>query len=315
MRRLSDSAAVAAFRGLRCLPVGVVSSVGAVLGHLYALNASLRRHLWFKRTVENMAALAGVDRKEAHRRVFQLLRNSGRVTAEFTVIDKCAHTGAIRILGLEHLAAVAKPVVIVSAHVANWEIAGAALVLSGKPITALYDPPASETIHRLARAARWRMLAPAPGCRLIAASHRAARDLLKAATQRENLLIYIDEQKDGNVWCPSLGRPLPMRGNRVLAARLAIKHDMEILPIYVRRIGGARFEVVVEPVLAIDRDADAASEAHRIADEIAATAERWVRADLAHWYWLPNLRRDRPLPQVEYRTRGLPAADRNDHAG
>jgi hypothetical protein len=84
---------------------------------------------------------------------------------------------------------------------------------------------------------------------LIAASPQALRQLCKALAAGRNLLLYVNEVKDGFVWAPSLGRRIPERGNRWLAARLAVRYRVDLLPVSVERIGPARFRILISPKL------------------------------------------------------------------
>ncbi len=279
------------YRVLRMLPATYASAIGASLGHVYATNAHWRSHIWFKRTVSNMERLAGVDTKTATAMAFQLIRNIGRVKAEYAVIDRCRRY--VRFSGLGNLKLLTKPAIVITPHIGNWEIAGASLVLHGLPITALYDPPKNRVEHELARETRLRLMSLAPGSKLIPATGNAMRKLVEAAKARENLLIYIDEEKDGLIWNPPLGRNLPLRGNRVIVANLALKYDMQILPVIVRRLNGLNFEICISPPLQPQASGDHHENLRTIAETISRYTEIAVLNHLPQRFWLPEFRIDR----------------------
>ncbi len=284
-----------AFRLLQLLPIAMTSSIGAGLGQLYAFNADKRGHLWFKRLRSNMTLLSkGASQQEIQRDIYKCVRHSGRVMAEFAVIHRVIGTGRIKLRGKNNLQGLHSPVIIISPHLGNWETIGGMLGLQGLAITALYDPPQNETVHRLAVEARARVPSHQPGSKLIVASSRAARHLVRAAEQQENLLIFIDEMKDDLIWSPALGRQLPPYGNRILAARLAIKYGYKIVPVYAQRLRGARFEVIIERPIDVMKFG---SDTIALADHIAEWTEKRVLEDLTQWYWLPELRMDRQLPK------------------
>ncbi len=294
---IQSGAAWTTFRLFQILPLSVGSAIGAGLGHLYALHGHVRGQRWFKRLQHNLAVLTGDnDPRRTSKRAYQVVRNSGRVMAEFPSIDPKYHVHRLNMIGTEHLEKLDGPVIIVSAHMANWEIAGASLVLNGRPITALYYPPANETVHRLAIESRERLLQGTPGCKLLAATNDAIKSVLRCAWKRENLLIFVDEEKDGLIWSPPLGRKLPDKGNRTLAALLALKCDYHVLPVYVRRRSGAWFDVVIEAPMDIQKTDDPDGDIKRLADAIAERTEQWVRGNPEQWYWLPDLNLDRPFP-------------------
>lgn len=301
--RIQSVATWITFRSFQLLPTAVGSALGAGMAHTYALYAELRGQLWIKRLKRNIAAITGEDDlKKIARRAFQQIRNSGRVTAEFPSIDAEHVRRIIKIHGAHHVDGITgpdntRPIMIVSAHMANWEIGGASLVFRGIPITSIYMPPRNPTVHRLAVESRHRILAGAPGSRLIDVSHDATKKLLRAARNGENLQLFVDEEKDGLVWCPPLGRTLPDKGNRMLAALLALKYDYTILPVRIRRTRGFGFEMIIEAPMQITRTGSSATDTKRLADEIAAMVELWVRAEPEQWYWMPDLNLDRPFPK------------------
>lgn len=300
--RIQSAAAWLAFRFFQLLPTAVGSVLGAGMAHCYALYGEARGQLWVKRLKRNMSAITGdSDPVRTTRRAYQQIRNSGRVTAEFPSIDANHVAGLLNTIGGHHVDALIQsglkqPIMIVTAHMANWEIGGASLVLRGIPITSIYMPPRNETVHRLAVESRHRILAPAPGSRLIDVSSDGSKKLLRAARNGENLQIFIDEEKDGLVWCPALGRDLPDTGNRVLAALLALKFNYTILPVHVRRTHGFNFDLIIEQPLEITRTGNTQSDTKKLADDIAKRAESWVRANPEQWYWMPDLNLDRPFP-------------------
>jgi len=86
---------------------------------------------------------------------------------------------------------------------------------------------------------------------------------------------------------------MPMKGNRVYAAQLALKYDMEVLPIYVVRSGGLKLRVVIEDPIEVKPSGDMASDVRLLAARISERTEVWVREHLTQWYWLPEFRAER----------------------
>jgi KDO2-lipid IV(A) lauroyltransferase len=295
---MQSAMALVSFRILQNLPISVGSAFGAFTGHLYAVYGDWRGQLWFKRLKRNLAFVTGEDdpRKIA-KKSYQLVRNSGRVTAEFPAMDPAKHANRLNIIGGHFIDQLKGPIVIASCHIANWETSGASLVLRGIPITGIYIPPTNDTVHRLALEARHRLLAGAPGSRLIDASENAAKKFLRAAWQRENMQIFVDEEKDGLIWCPPLGRKLPDSGNRFMVAMLAVKCDYQILPVHVRRRKGVWFDLIIEEPLKIEKTGDEKADIQRIGDQIAEMAERWVKETPEQWYWMADLNLDKKFPK------------------
>ncbi|MBU2533502.1 MAG: hypothetical protein KKB37_12230 [Alphaproteobacteria bacterium] len=290
-------AVLVAARVFERLPASVVSAIGAGLGHLYALQADVRGQLWINRVRRNVALLGREkDPRRVDRLVYAAMRNSGRVTAEMTVLEKLEKHIAMH--GIERLEALGKPVVLVFSHLGNWEFASLPFLATGQALVAIYAPPQNEAAHRIAVAARLAsMRKRAPGSKLLPASPRAARELVRAAQAGENLLIAIDEERDGLVWNPPFGRKVPYAGNRMLVARIARKFDYAIVPVSVRRRRGIAFDLTVHPQIEVVQSGDVDADIRATADRISEFFEALIRDNIDQWYWLGELRMDRPFPK------------------
>jgi KDO2-lipid IV(A) lauroyltransferase len=163
----------------------------------------------------------------------------------------------------------------------------------GEPICALYLPLASPVRDRLARRIRagW-----TPHMTLIPASPRAMRQIIREVSRGRHLVLFVDEEKDGHVWTPSFGRQLPDTGNRWFAARLAVQHGMAIVPVFVERLGLARYRVVIEPPLLPRTELPVPQRLRSLAEALDGRVEAWLQPRLDHWLWLPYFEPDRPLP-------------------
>ena len=118
----------------------------------------------------------------------------------------------------------------------------------------------------------------------------------RAVNEGKNLAIFVDEERHGYVWSPSLGRSLPYAGNRWIAARLAARHNINIVPAFVERLGLARYRIVVQPALERPQCTTSQALARYLADQIDERVEAWVRPRIENWYWLPYFESDLPCP-------------------
>ena len=126
------------------------------------------------------------------------------------------------------------PVVFVAAHLANWEVAGAAITQLGLRSHTLFAPLANPWLDRLMLRYR-RSLGCVPVSR--AAGLRGFVTALKAG---EATAMIIDRKIED-------GRPVPFFGadksSSTLPARLALRFDAPLVPVQVERLPGARFRV------------------------------------------------------------------------
>ena len=277
---------------LRRMPMTWASWLGGEIGAKRGRAALKGTSLWVNRLRRNIEHFSGItDPAELDRRVIAFTRRIGQHYAEYSNLQRLYTSGRVEIVGGEYLDAAGRPFILVSCHVANWEYV-CALAYKWADWTALYLPLGSWIRQKSVLEARkaW------PGVGFIPASPSAARQLDRTLQQGKGRLIYIDEEKEGYVWGPSLGRTLPYAGNRWLAARLAVRHDVNIIPVFVEYLGLAKYRVVVQP--ALERPAGMAGEtlARHLADQIDARAEAWIRPRIENWYWLPYFEADVPCP-------------------
>jgi lauroyl/myristoyl acyltransferase len=277
---------------LRRLPITWASWLGGEMGAVRGRTALKGTSLWVQRLRRNIEQFSGItDPAELDRRVIAFTRRIGQHYAEYSNLQRLYTSGRVEIVGGEYIDAAGRPFILVSCHVANWEYV-CALAYKWADWTALYLPLGSGIRQKSVLEARkaW------PSLEFLPASPSAARQLDRRLHQGKGLLIYIDEEKEGYVWGPSLGRTLPYAGNRWLAARLSVRHNVNIVPVFVEYLGLAKYRVVVQP--ALERPAGMAGEtlARHLADQIDARAEAWIRPRIENWYWLPYFEPDAPCP-------------------
>ncbi len=278
---------------LRHLPVAWTSAIGGYFGALQGRKAIAAERKWVKRLHGNIERFSEVaDTAERERRIIEYARRIGRMYAEFTVLQRIPEEGRLEVVGAEHLRDLSRPVILASAHLSNWELVFHAFRQLEGVTCVLYDPPKNPVRHRLAVKARsgWH-----PEPELVPASSRAMRQLTKAIEQGRNLLMYVDEEKDGYIWAPALGRRLPYAGNRWLTARLAVRYNADILPIHIEAAGNARYRMIVQPKL-IAGEGDAETRARSLADQMEHHLDAWIRARPEEWYWLNLLDLAKRLP-------------------
>lgn len=278
---------------MRHLPVTWSSAIGGYFGARHGRRAIAKRRKWVRRMHENLERYSLVkDPREQERRIVEYTRRIGRIYGEFAVLQRLVEEGRVEVVGLDNLSGLSKPAIVASAHLSNWELVGHVMVLLGGPAADLYVPPANPIRHRLILEARNRW---GPGGELIPASPTAMVRLQKALKRGADLILFVDEERDGYVWAPALGRRLSLGGNRWFAARLAARQQVDILPVHVETIGLARYRIVIEPKLVpVGEDAD--DRARSLADQMEHRLEAWIRARPEEWYWLSMFEFDRQPP-------------------
>lgn len=277
---------------LRLLPVTWVSSIGAYLGQYVAQKAIRDNVPWISVMHKSLERLKGIE--DQHQRedwIIDWTKRIGQVRAEFLVLQRIAEEGYLEIIGQENLLNITQPAIFASCHLSNWELLAYVATKLPRITCDLYVPPENPLYRHIADQARQAWQAQID---FIEFSPRAIFQLTKSLADGKNLLLFMDEEKDDYIWGPSLGRELPYAGNRWFAARLAVRHQVDIVPSYVRSLGASRYQVVIEPKL--DRcEGSSDQQAKYLADQLDERMDGWVREYLDQWYWLSWLDLDKTL--------------------
>lgn len=160
-RRFRHEAEAAALRGLSWflgrLPHAAAVHAGDFLGRVAAVVAPIRG-----RVVDENLAAAFPDWSPAHRRQVRtrLYRHLGRLAAEFLRFPALSTAEILRhsrIEGEEHLRQAwseGRGVVLLSAHIGNWEWLTAAAVARGLPLSLLVAPQKNPPVQRVINGCR-----------------------------------------------------------------------------------------------------------------------------------------------------------------
>ena len=207
--------------------------------------------------------------------------NAGAVFAEYAHLETICHSEAsarmevVNLGDIETFRNPTSPMVIATAHLANWELIGAAIVKAGAPFVALYSPPANPWFERLLVKQRETL-----GCELLARD-ASMRTLFRALEQGKSIGMVMDRRIDS-------GKPLPFFGEdmstTLLPAKLALRYGCELVPVRVERLRNAHYRVTFHPAIkADDVHADATTQAMQMARQVTALFEDWIRAKPQDW--------------------------------
>lgn len=295
---LKDLGELLLARLFRFLPIDWVSAIGAWLGRRHGRRAIAAKRLWVGRMHVSLERLWGMDDPKARERwIIAHTSHTGRVYAEIPILHRMVRAGRLEIVGGEHLENLSSPVIIATCHLGNWELIGRVAEMIGGRLSDIYLPLGAGVRAILAHEARalWRFEG-GRSADLVPATTSALRQISRAIAGGSNLMLFIDEEKSGYVWAPSLGRDIPYQGNRWFAARLAVRYGADILPAYIEPDGPGRYRAVIEPKLAPPQTGSDDDKARYLADKLDERVDAWVRQLPEYWYWLPQLDLDKAPP-------------------
>lgn len=273
----------------RLLPAGAADALGRFLGWGWYRLVPIRRAV----ARENVRAALALAPAEAEPVVRGMYRHLGRSFVELLRFGgRPLPPDAVEIRGREHLAVGPRGVLILTAHLGNWEL----LVRVG----ALLDRPVSVVTRRLRAGwaeAAWRALRRGGPALLPAGA--SAREVV-AALRRGEIVGYVLDQHCAEpraVRAPFFGR---MASTSPDLARLARMTGAAVVPAFTWR-EGRRHVVRFDPPLDLPRSADRAADVEAHTRRCLAVLEEAIAAHPEQWLWIH--RRWKPAP-------ARPAADR-----
>lgn len=264
---------------LRPLRVDRASALGGALAR--AIGPLLPVH---RRALRNLAAcLPETSARERRAIARRMWDNLGRGVAEFAFLDVFHEAdGRIAVIGRAHLAAVlgqGRGAILVSAHLANWELLPVAAARHGVPAAMVYRAANNPAVDALLRAWRARHGTPLQ----VPKGAAGARRLLGLLQERGHVAMLIDQKMNDGIAVPFFGRPAM---TAPAAAQLARRFGCPILPIRIERLAGARFRITVLPPLTVARGADRAADIRAATAALNRLVEDWIRARPEQWLWL-----------------------------
>lgn len=278
MKKLRYAVEAAALRALLflfgVLPVDTASAFGGwiarKLGPRLAGSRKARRNL--------ERALPGIDADAVLRGMFD---NLGRVIAEYPHLAEICDPKSRRVElvggeALQRYAAEKIPVMVIGAHIANWEVPAYYARHLGVPLASVYRAPNNPGSARILDRMRAFPQQFAKGA-------EGARGMIKHVSKGGQLGVLIDQKMNDGVAVPFFGRDA-MTAPAV--AQLARKYKGAVVPMRIERLNGARFRITFYDALPVDDTGDRAHDDIATMTRANAILEGWIRERPEQWLWL-----------------------------
>jgi len=276
--RLEAVAFKALFAFLRALGVEGASGFGGKLlrglGPLTGTHKTVTRNL--------RIAFPNMDPAERDRLAVDQWEQTGRTFAELAVMDRLTpESGRIDIVGLERLHAVrdsGKPVVLISGHLANFEVMAAVIMAAGVPCQVTYRAANNPYVDALIRQSRERY-----GIKLFAPKGNGTRELMAGMKRGESIALLVDQKYNQGPEVEFFGQPVNASPG---AARLALKFGTVMQPLSVTRLPGVRFRVTAHEPIAVPDTGDKAADVLAGIQAVNRFVEDRVREHPVDWFWV-----------------------------
>ncbi len=297
VRNVVEYAALRAFAGVvRLSGLRVGYALAAVVGELVHLvdrrhreiaRANLREHF----RDDEGRALPEREVRRIARGVFRHITKSAvEVLLLPRVLERRGLESVVDLSGGSHITeaiASGRGAILVSAHLGNWEVVGAAGRMVGCLFTTVYRPLDNPLLDRWVRESRsWleQEMVPKWG---------AIRPLLKALRDGRVAVILVDQDPRGHgVFAPFFGTPA---STVATPAELALRTGAAIIPGFSVRTGpGFRYTAWIEPPVEVRDTGDREADLVRITAEINRRVEAAVRRAPEQWLWAHRRWKTRP---------------------
>lgn len=270
------------FRGLfaflRLIGVERASAMGGAL--LRILGPRTGTH----KTVLRNLRIAFPDMGEAERRALasEQWDRTGRTFAELAVMDRLTPEGGrVEVVGMERLHALrdsGRPAVLISGHLANFEVMAAVIMASGVPCQVTYRAANNPYVDALIRKSRERY-----GIRLFAPKGDGTRELMAGMKRGDSIALLVDQKYNQGPEVEFFGQPVNASPG---AARLALKFGTVMLPLSVVRLPGVRFRVTAHEPIAVAETEDKAADILTGIQAANRFVEERVREVPEDWFWV-----------------------------
>ncbi|MEM7442037.1 MAG: lysophospholipid acyltransferase family protein [Pseudomonadota bacterium] len=264
------------FKAIGLLPVDWTSAMGDRLGRW--IGPKIRKPT--EKSLSNLA-LAFPEKSEEERR--QIMRDMwghlGRVVTEYASLGKIANSKRITIYGDDNIRDIygKHPLLLISGHVGHWEISPVIAKTYGMEMTGIYRPPNNRFVDRIIRGLRVDC-----GMTLLPRGTESIRNAMGVLAKGGNLAMLVDQRS-------LRGRKVPFFGHDAetapTTAEMALRYGAKLVPVRVKRTGGAHFDVICEPPIEFESTGDREADVNRILLSINQVLENWLRDTPEQWLW------------------------------
>lgn len=276
--RLEAIAFSALFALLRLLGVERASALGG--GLLRTLGPRTGTHRTVRKNLR--IAFPDMDAVDRERLAIDQWEQTGRTFAELAVMDRLTPEGGrVDVVGMERLHAVrdsGRPVVLISGHLANFEVMAAVIMASGVPCQVTYRAANNPYVDRLIRESRERY-----GIRLFAPKGDGTRELMAGMKRGDSIALLVDQKYSEGPEVTFFDQPVNAAPG---AARLALKFGTMLQPLSVTRLPGVRFRVEAHEPIIMKDTGDRAADIARGVQAATRFVEDRVRETPVDWFWV-----------------------------
>jgi KDO2-lipid IV(A) lauroyltransferase len=235
---------------------------------------------------ENLEKFLSSYNEEQKKNIKKMMwSNYGKTFVEYLFLNKFRKNNShINFKGKEILKSIInknKPVIFVSGHFANFELMSMELTRETINLATIYRPLNNLFLNPFMEYVRRKYV-----CKnQIKKGVAGVKDSINYLKKNYSIALMIDQRV-------SEGKRLPffdqMALTTTLPAQLAIKFDLEIVPIYIKRNLDDSFEMEILKPIALDRNEDLITQKINTTIKLNKILEEMISRDPGQWIWTHN---------------------------
>lgn len=274
------------------LPHQALLLLGRGMGHIYYYAAKKQR-LRAEKTIEERLA---VDGQEAMRITQAMCVKLGQTFLEALYMPCLTKEKINRLVKIDHpeylwdAVKEGRGVVLLTAHIGNWEWLGAGLALNGYPLTSVVKPQPNEQHTRILNENREHV-----GIEIFS---RGTMEMIGAAKALKagKILGFLADQDAGpkGLFIPFLGKPA---STPVGPAFFAHKFKAPIVGAFITRNEDGSHQIHLQPPYHYEDTGDPENDTYRLTVRMTQAVEAMIRRYPDNWLWFQK-RWSTPAPET-----------------
>jgi len=265
------------------LPASTAIAIGRFMGRLLFKIGGKHRRI----AMDNISLALGIPQNEARQLSLKVFEHLGRMFIEFlkpACFGKDYVQAMVETRGLENLEKAkekGKGVLILAAHLGNWELLGSALLEHVGPVTVVYKKARNPYVTEFIRKTRKKR-----GIETI--PHRnSARKIMGILKKGEAVGILLDQHATNKDAVSADFFGMPVATNYGLAL-IAIKTGTPVVPAFLVKDEKGKYLCAYEEPLFLEKGDDMQEDILGATTTFNSIMEKWIRNYPDQWFWVHN---------------------------
>ncbi len=214
--------------------------------------------------------------------------NIGRTFAEYIFLKDFKFNKTnfkhIKINGINYLEDIKKnneSAIFYSGHFANFELMAMELEKFGIKCAAIYRPLNNIFLNPLMEYLRMKYICP----NQIPKGRMGVREIVNKVRSGHSIALMVDQRVSEGPRAPFFNKPAH---TTTIPAQLALKYNCKLVPIFLERKDGSKFEMSIYEPYQIKKTGDEKEDTKNITLKINETIEKMIIKNPKQWIWSHN---------------------------